>query len=76
MWYCSKLVYSENHQNGYKVDYAVVKDILGNMSYHIYAKVFVIAAGIYYSYITLFVTLGSAKVFFGCRCCSYTSDLV
>ena len=47
MWLCKKLVYSGNHDDGQKVEYAIVKDLLENVCYHIHARVFIIAAGIY-----------------------------
>ena len=45
MWQCSKVVFSGSPKDGWKVDYAIVKDLLQNEVYHIHAKVFVIAAG-------------------------------
>ena len=45
MWQCIKLVYSGCREDGWKVDYAIVKDILQNETYHIHAKVFILAAG-------------------------------
>ena len=42
MWQCEKVVRSDGTQS---INYAVVKDLLEKKTYHIHAKVFVLAAG-------------------------------
>lgn len=43
MWQCRKIV--RNDDDGGNISYAVVQDLLNNKSYHIHAKVFILAAG-------------------------------
>ena len=45
MWQCIKFVYSGCPEDEWKVDYAIVMDILQNETSHIHAKVFIIAVG-------------------------------
>lgn len=42
MWQCRQIVYNDERDS---ISYAVVKDLLNNLDYHIHAKVFVLAAG-------------------------------
>ena len=46
MWFCKKLVASGNESKGWNVEYAIVEDLLNHQTYHINAKVCVLAAGI------------------------------
>lgn len=45
MWLCKKLVTSGDESKGWSVEYAVVEDLLHHHTYHIHAKIFVLAAG-------------------------------
>ena len=42
MWQCTSLM---KDKSGKKIEYAIVKELLTKREYHVYAKVFVIAAG-------------------------------
>ena len=46
MWQCRAVVRADDDgESEKKIAYAVVKDLLKNQKYHIYAKVFILAAG-------------------------------
>ena len=44
MWQCEKVVWKSDG-NRTRIEYAIVNDLLEKKSYHIHAKVFVLAAG-------------------------------